>query len=269
MMLPLCFIFRKTGMPVMWRRTIFIRSVTNMSSGNLAEKLGDSIKARQSAPMSSHDFGYAALQMEAKGDGKGYSAIGVPYHGRGVQVGRTDKPDWKGWKRIHPAAASTFGRGKDRQVTGSRPQTRKLRHRSRLTDNGKRSMLPPLLHDKQGEETTNHIEFMEEKKMQAVESGSLYMTLDAFYRPVYLSMRGQGEEGFSRYISNNVTVSYRRTGNLYPTTECSVSISRTRVMIPPILGTDNADYLERLMSGTGTGKDSSFGCGKTEGCGIL
>lgn len=40
--------------------------------------------------------------------------------------------------------------------------------------------------------------------MQAVESGSLYMTLDAFYRPVYLSMRGQGEEGFSRYISNNV-----------------------------------------------------------------
>ena len=32
--------------------------------------------------------------------------------------------------------------------------------------------------------------------MQAVESGSLYMTLDAFYKPVYLSMRGQGEEGF-------------------------------------------------------------------------
>lgn len=45
---------------------------------------------------------------------------------------------------------------------------------------------------------------MEEKKMQAVESGSLYMTLDAFYKPVYLSMRGQGEEGFSRFISNNV-----------------------------------------------------------------
>lgn len=40
--------------------------------------------------------------------------------------------------------------------------------------------------------------------MQAVESGSLYMTLDAFYKPVYLSMRGQEEEGFSRFISNNV-----------------------------------------------------------------
>ena len=33
---------------------------------------------------------------------------------------------------------------------------------------------------------------MEERKMQAVESGSLYMTLDAFYKPVYLSMRGGG-----------------------------------------------------------------------------
>ena len=40
--------------------------------------------------------------------------------------------------------------------------------------------------------------------MQAVESGSLYMTLDAFYKPVYLSMRGQDEEGFARFISNNV-----------------------------------------------------------------
>ena len=33
---------------------------------DLAEKLGDSIKARQSVPMSSHDFGYTALQKEAK-----------------------------------------------------------------------------------------------------------------------------------------------------------------------------------------------------------
>ena len=45
---------------------------------------------------------------------------------------------------------------------------------------------------------------MEERKMQAGESGSLYMTLDAFYKPVYLRMRGQEEEGFSRYIGNNV-----------------------------------------------------------------
>lgn len=32
----------------------------------LAEKLGDSIKARQNAPLSAHDFGYTTLQKEAK-----------------------------------------------------------------------------------------------------------------------------------------------------------------------------------------------------------
>ena len=32
----------------------------------LAEKLGDSMKARMNAPLSAHDFGYAALQREAK-----------------------------------------------------------------------------------------------------------------------------------------------------------------------------------------------------------
>lgn len=68
---------------------------------------------------------------------------------------------------------------------------------------------------------------MEERKMQAVESGSLYMTLDAFYKPVYLSMRGQGEEGFSRYIGNNVRF-HTEDGDLFPTTECSVSILRTK-----------------------------------------
>lgn len=32
----------------------------------LAEKLGDSMRARMNAPLSAHDFGYAALQKEAK-----------------------------------------------------------------------------------------------------------------------------------------------------------------------------------------------------------
>ncbi len=32
---------------------------------------------------------------------------------------------------------------------------------------------------------------MNENKMNHAESGSLYMTLDAFYKPVYLSLRGR------------------------------------------------------------------------------
>jgi hypothetical protein len=87
---------------------------------------------------------------------------------------------------------------------------------------------------------------MEEKKMQAGESGSLYMTLDAFYRPVYLSMRGQGEEGFSRYISNNVRF-HTASRELVPDYWMFRFDFRDKSLIPPILGTDNADYLERLM----------------------
>ncbi|MCS3260064.1 hypothetical protein NXV10_24365 [Bacteroides thetaiotaomicron] len=52
---------------------------------------------------------------------------------------------------------------------------------------------------------------MEERKMQAVESGSLYMTLDAFYKPVYLSMRGQGGRGILPLHRQQREVSYGRT----------------------------------------------------------
>ncbi|MDC7979392.1 hypothetical protein, partial [Bacteroides faecis] len=79
---------------------------------------------------------------------------------------------------------------------------------------------------------------MEEKKKQAVESGSLYMTLDAFYRPVYLSMRGQGEEGFSRYISNNVRshtteVVSKRWHNLFLCTKPRLSQARA-LLLPKV-----------------------------------
>lgn len=86
---------------------------------------------------------------------------------------------------------------------------------------------------------------MEEKKMQMAESGSLYMTLDAFYRPMYLSMRGQGEEGFSRYISNNVR--FHTPGRVFVPDHWMFRFDfRDKVMILPIFVTDNADYLERL-----------------------
>ncbi|MCS2967461.1 DUF6047 family protein [Bacteroides ovatus] len=87
----------------------------------LAEKLEDSMKARMNAPLSAHDFGYAALQKEARGDGGGLAAIGVPYHGWGVQAGRTDKPDRK-YGKVTSDVASAFGRGEDRQLTGDMPQ---------------------------------------------------------------------------------------------------------------------------------------------------
>lgn len=167
----------------------------------LAEKLGDSMKARMNAPLSAHDFGYAALQKEARE--MAADLLQSEFHitdgefRSGARISRTERMETlRPMSRPHSE--------EERPVSHRRHTTgRKYRNKRLLTDNGSRGTLPPLLRRKR-EETINPIEFMEEKKMQAVESGSLYMTLDAFYKPVYLSMRGQGEEGFFRYISNNV-----------------------------------------------------------------
>ena len=70
---------------------------------DLAEKLGDSIKARQSAPMSSHDFGYAALQMEAKAMAR--DILQSEFHITDGEfklsgsINRVEKPE-----RIHPTS---------------------------------------------------------------------------------------------------------------------------------------------------------------------
>ena len=53
------------------------------------------------------------LTERGKGDGGGFAAIGVPYHGWRVQVGRADKPDRKDGN-VTSDVTSTFGRGKDR-----------------------------------------------------------------------------------------------------------------------------------------------------------
>ena len=59
----------------------------------LAEKLGDSMRARMNAPLSAHD-------------------------GWRVQVGRTDKPNRKDGN-VTSGVVSAFGRGTDRRVTGN------------------------------------------------------------------------------------------------------------------------------------------------------
>ena len=49
----------------------------------LAEKLEDSMKARMNA-LCRHTTRLCGLADGSEGNGKGYSAIGVPYNGRGI-----------------------------------------------------------------------------------------------------------------------------------------------------------------------------------------
>ena len=78
----------------------------------LAEKLGDSMRARERAFVGTR-LRLCGLTERGKGDGGGFAAIGVPYHGWRVQVGRADKPDRKDGN-VTSDVTSTFGRGKDR-----------------------------------------------------------------------------------------------------------------------------------------------------------
>ena len=58
------------------------------------------------------------LTERGKGDGGGFVAIGVPYYGWGVQVGRTDKPD-RSMEMSHPVSYPYS----EEEQTGGLPET--------------------------------------------------------------------------------------------------------------------------------------------------
>ena len=73
----------------------------------LAEKLGDSMKARREAPLSAHDFG---LADGSQNNGEGHPTIGVPHYRRGVQAGRKSEPDITKGKNSGKVFVSTVQR---------------------------------------------------------------------------------------------------------------------------------------------------------------
>lgn len=110
---------------------------------DLAEKLGDSIKARQSAPMSSHDFGYAALQTEAKVMAR--DILQSEFHitdgefKLGGSINRMEKQ--KECKQLLISVLKN-----KRQVNHSiQPPYGKFLRRNGVTVNGRQSMWSPLL----------------------------------------------------------------------------------------------------------------------------
>ena len=58
----------------------------------VAEKLGDSMKARREAPLGTR-LRLCGLADGSQNNGEGHPAIGVPHYRRGVQAGRKSEPD--------------------------------------------------------------------------------------------------------------------------------------------------------------------------------
>lgn len=85
----------------------------------LAEKLGDSMRARMNAPLSAHDFGYAALQKEAKE--MAADLLQSEFHitdgefRLGARIGRTERMEMS-----HPVSYPYS----EEEQTGGLPETR-------------------------------------------------------------------------------------------------------------------------------------------------
>ena len=66
---------------------------------------------------------------------------------------------------------------------------------------------------------------MENKQNGTTKGGSVYITVDKFFNPVHISMKGTGEEGYQGLMYYNVP---------------------DMGIVPPLEEGDNEDYLKRL-----------------------
>lgn len=74
--------------------------------------------------------------------------------------------------------------------------------------------------------------------------GSVYVTLDKFFNPVHISMKGTGEEGFLEFMQEDVEKALKETempamGMMY------YNVPDMRI-VPPLQEGNNEDYPQRL-----------------------
>lgn len=88
----------------------------------LAEKLGDSMRARQNAPLSAHDFGYAALQKEAKV--MATEILQSDFHLRNGEFNLSGR-------KVVPAIESRQEQGLDLSITGDEADEKQERRQAK------------------------------------------------------------------------------------------------------------------------------------------
>lgn len=77
-----------------------------------------------------------------------------------------------------------------------------------------------------------------------IKGGSVYITVDEFFNPVHISMKGTGEEGFQEFMQEDVEKALKceempAMGLMYYNVP-------DMGIVPPLQKGDNADYLKRL-----------------------
>ena len=74
--------------------------------------------------------------------------------------------------------------------------------------------------------------------------GSVYVTVDGHFKPVHVSMKGTGEEGFQEFMQEDVEKALK-SGEM-PAMGLMYYNVPDMGIVPPLQEGNNADYLKRL-----------------------
>ena len=85
---------------------------------------------------------------------------------------------------------------------------------------------------------------MENEQNGTIKSGSVYITVDKFFNPVHISMKGTGEEGFLEFMQEDVEKALR--GTEMPTMGMMYYNVPDMEIVPRLREGSNDDYLRRL-----------------------
>lgn len=83
-----------------------------------------------------------------------------------------------------------------------------------------------------------------EKELSGTIKGSVYITVDKFFNPVHISMKGTGEEGFQEFMQEDVEKALKCEE--MPTMGLMYYNVPDMGIVPPLQEGDNEDYLQRL-----------------------
>lgn len=83
-----------------------------------------------------------------------------------------------------------------------------------------------------------------EKEQSGTIKGSVYITVDKFFNPVHISMKGTGEEGFQEFMQEDVEKALKCEE--MPTMGLMYYNVSDMGIVPPLQEGDNEDYLQRL-----------------------
>ena len=85
---------------------------------------------------------------------------------------------------------------------------------------------------------------MENKQNGTTKGGSVYITVDKFFNPVHISMKGTGEEGYQEFMQEDVEKALK-SGEMPDMGLMYYNVPDMGI-VPPLEEGDNEDYLKRL-----------------------